>query len=170
MVLAAAVLATAPASATASKGDRQARPSPWQAVPDGPFTYPAGQVCPFELRGDVVEDGDWTSTFERYPDGRPRRQVVVGPLVFRVSNVETGRSVVRNFGGTTEVLLREDGATVYKAIGAIGVGIYEERDPHPPAAGFYLASGYTVLEIEADGTHRVPEATGPWENLCETLS
>jgi hypothetical protein len=111
------------------------------------------------------------STFQRYRDGRPRRQIIVGPLVYRVTNAESGKSVVRNFGGTTEALHREDGATVYKAIGAIGIGIHRDRDPHPPAPGFYLASGYTEVEIAADGAHRIPESTGPaWENLCETLA
>lgn len=70
----------------------------------------------------------------------------------------------------TEALYREDSATVFKAIGAIGIGIHLDRDPHPPAPGFYLASGYTEVEIAANGAHRILASLGPRENLCDTLA
>jgi hypothetical protein len=165
------VFAIGAAPSSAAPSPRSPRPSPWTLVPDSDFTYQAGQVCSFTVHATLVKDGDWVSTFERYGDGRPRRQIIVGPLVYRVTNAESGRSVVRNFGGTTEALYREDGAVVYKAIGAIGIGIHLDRDPHPPAPGFYLASGYTEVEIAANGAHRILASTGPpWENLCATLA
>lgn len=69
----------------------------------------------------------------------------------------------------TEALYREDSATVFKAIGAIGaIGL--DRDPLPPAPGFYLASGYTEVEIAANGAHRILASLGPRENLCDTLA
>jgi hypothetical protein len=165
VVLSVLLIGATPGSAAPS----HARPSPWKLVPDGNFTYEAGQVCAFAVQNDIVHDGDWVSTFEQYPDGRPRRQVIVGPLVYRVTNTVTGRSVVRNFGGTTEALHREDGATVYKAIGGIAIGIHRDRDPHPPAPGFYVNTGYTEVEIAANGAHRILVSVGPVENLCETL-
>lgn len=162
--------AAAPVRPGETAGSPSQRPSPWKLVPDGDFTYEAGQVCAFAVRNDIVRDGDWVSTFERNADGSPRRQVIVGPLVYRVTNTVTGRSVVRDFGGTTEALHRADGATVYRAIGAIAIGIHRDRDPHPPAPGFYLHTGYTEVEIAADGAHRVLVSVGPVENLCETLA
>jgi hypothetical protein len=103
------------------------------------------------------------------PQRQPLRQVVVGPLVYRSTNVATGESVVRDLGGTTELLLREDGAIVLRAIGAIGIGIQASRDPQE-TPGFYFEQGYTTVEILASGKLRILEATGPSENICTTLA
>lgn len=150
-------------------GPAHPRPTAWTSIQDGTIVYPAGETCPFELRLDVVRDEDWLSTFEWYANGEPRRQVVVGPLVYRLTNVATGESTIRDFGGTTELLLREDGAVVLRAIGAIGIGIQASRDP-TEMPGFYFEQGYTTVEILASGEHRILEATGPSENLCVTLT
>src|SRR3712207_5297096 len=98
-VMAIVALTAAPGSAAPTT---RHTPTPWTLVRDADFGYEAGQVCDFEVRATLLRDGDWVSTFAE----NPRRQIIVGPLVYRVTNTETGRSVVRDFGGTTEATLR----------------------------------------------------------------
>src|SRR5690242_9431998 len=68
----------------------------WVPTSTPPFDIPAGVVCPFEVKGDIVADNERMRTLAAYPDGSPRVQDFAGRLVIRFTNVGTGRSVVRD--------------------------------------------------------------------------
>ena len=143
--------------------------SPWTPSPSSDFELAAGTRCPFTLRGTVIADAEQIRTLETYPDGSPRVQEVVGLLIVRFTNVESGASVERNLTGTALVEFPEDGSFVLTLLGghmAIGV---PPSSPGGPAFLVFTGTGFS-LDLHTDGTRTITYGQGQVENICATLA
>jgi hypothetical protein len=150
----------APASASST--------SPWQRYHAQPFTQPAGDVCPFALHGDIVKDHELVRTLQTYPDGSPREQEFVGPLVIRFTNLSTGASVERNLTGTGYFFYEPDGTIRGRGLGHIAIGIHAVNTSPPP--GEYVLTGSFNFVLRPDGTRDFTIQGGTVEDLCDTLA
>ena len=137
--------------------------SPWQPFRAAGFDLPAGSRCPFELKGEVVNDRERIRTVE------PGRSEVKGLLVVRYTNVLTGESVVRNLNGDALIDQRADGSIARLTLvhGHLSVGL-GATDPGGPA--FLVLHGRDfVVDFAPGGTRTITFGAGSVENICETL-
>jgi hypothetical protein len=146
-----------------------AAPSPWSPLTTSGFELPAGTRCDFTLRGEVLEGKEQIRTLETYTDGSPRVQEIVGQLVIRYTNVDTGESVDRNLTGTALVIIEPDGSFTLSLVGghmAVGFGAGDE-----PSSSFliFTGAGHEVF-FAADGTRTASFGDGPVEDVCQTLA
>jgi hypothetical protein len=146
-----------------------AAPSPWSPLTTSPFELPAGTRCDFTLRGEVVQRKERIRTLESYPDGSPRVQEIVGQLVVRYTNVETGESVDRSLTGTALVTIEPDGSSTLSLVGGhMSVGFGEADEPSSSFLVF-TGAGHEVF-FAADGTRTASFGDGPVEDICQTLA
>ena len=155
----------------------QAEPAPRQAASDHgwspyrtpPFELAAGLRCPFALSGTPVRDRERIRTLATFSDGTPRIQEIVGPLVVRYTNVDSGRSVRRNLTGRALVTYGANGSFVVTLEqGHFAVGL-SATDPGGP--GFFILTGRGFrLAVAADGSRFLSLGAGRVENLCTTLA
>src|SRR5262249_60567131 len=98
-----AALAAAPVSA-----------KPPTKEPQGPVfaEFAAGEVCDFNLREESLDSRAKTITFDRR-DGA-FKQNLSGRLVERLTNLDTGASIVRNSSGPAKVFVNDVGHFVIK--------------------------------------------------------
>jgi hypothetical protein len=142
--------------------------SPWTRLEARSFELPAGSRCPFTLRSDVLADDERIRTLQTDPNGDPRLQEVVGLLLVRYTNVESGQSVERNLTGTALVEFPDDGGFVLTLVGghmAIGLPPTVEGGP---AFLVFTGTGLT-LDLNADGSRTITYGNGQVENICDTL-
>jgi hypothetical protein len=120
--------------------------------------WPAGTRCPFGLRGEVLRDRELIRTLSTHPDGSPDLEEIIGPLVFRLTNTETGRSVVRNLSGTGLLDHGTDGSFVLYLVGGhFGAGL-APGDPGGPAWLYFTGTGHALAQA-ADGSRTPSSAT-----------
>jgi hypothetical protein len=154
------VLTAGPAFATA--------PAPWSPLTTSNFEAPAGTRCEFTLRGEVLSGKERIRTLETYPDGSPRVQEIVGQLVVRYTNVETGESVDRNLTGTAYAIYEPDGSFTLSLVGGhMSVG-FAATDEEGPSFLIFSGAGHEVY-FATDGSRTVTFGDGPVEDVCETL-
>lgn len=163
---AAATAAPAPSAATATVA-APATAGGWQRFHAQSFTAAAGALCPFALHSQVLFDREYVRTTAAYPDGSPRVQQFVGPLVVRVTNQGTGRSVRRDLSARAVVRYAPDGSFDFQLDGPAAVG-FHPGDSQPP--GFYVLRGRHVVHFAKDGTRTLTLDQGSEENLCTTLT
>lgn len=154
------------ASPAAADGPPPGPPGAWQPYRAESFTAPAGTLCAFSLRSEVVLDEEWVRTTTA-PDGSLLRQEFVGPLVVRLTDVDTGASVKRSLSARAVAEYAPDGSFVLRIQGPAAVG-FHPGDSLPP--GYYLLRGRHTVRFAADGTRTVVLDRGPEEDLCATLS
>lgn len=164
VLLAIPVLLLTPPTAIAGGG------SPWSDTASGGFVAPAGLRCEFTLTSTVLSDRERIRTLTTYEDGTPRTQKVVGELVVRYTNEETGESVVRNLTGNGIFTWRQDGSLQELTLqgGHFGVG-FGAGDEAGPSYLVFTGAGHTVT-FDADGSRSVAYGSGPVEDICETLA
>jgi hypothetical protein len=164
VVLAAAMVAVTAGSATASarSGDG------WEPTSTPPFVIPAGDVCSFEVKGDIVRDREWMRTPATYPDGSPKVQDFRGVLVIRYTNTSNNKSVVRDATGTIRVYHLPDGTRISQLHGNNALPIKASNVGFP--GGDYITHGDFVVIRHPDGNREVPVQLGTMENLCQTLA
>ncbi|MGL5910700.1 MAG: hypothetical protein ACRCZP_11905 [Phycicoccus sp.] len=155
---------TASAGPTSDRGDDQPG---WERLVAAPFTSPAGDLCPFELRSEPVFDEVYTRITKTYPDGSPKRQEYSGPLVVRLTNTASGESVQRDLSGRAVATYAPDGSFEFRIQGPAAVGFRADRGDSLPT-GYYVLRGVHVVSFAADGTLTVDR--GAEENVCRTLS
>lgn len=142
-------------------------PGGWAPYRTDGFTRAAGELCPFALESRVAFDREFVRTTSTYANGDPKRQEYVGPLVVKVTNADTGRSVQRDLSARAVVTYDPDGAYAFDISGPVAVGFYDGDDL---PQGFYVLRGRHTVRFEADGSRRLVADHGREENLCETLS
>src|SRR5687768_1618520 len=108
LVLAATIVAVTALPAAAS-GPGGGGGGGWEPTSTPPFVIPAGDVCPFEVKGDIVRDRERMRTPAKYPDGSPKVQDFEGVLVIRYTNTSNHKSVVRDATGSIRVYYLPDG-------------------------------------------------------------
>jgi hypothetical protein len=165
----AAALVVAAALAPVGASAAEPGPSPWSPYQSADFEVPAGEVCAFGLRGEIVSDKERYRVAETYPDGSTRLEEWTGQLVIRYVNTDTGAAVERNLTGRGDFEYYPDGSWSLTAVGGhFGAGLHPGDEPHQ---GFYVVTGSQyVLHSDADGHRTLTSGHGTTENLCETLS
>jgi hypothetical protein len=157
------VLSLAPAAAPADK------PGPFMPFRAADFDLPAGARCPFALSGRVQVDRERIRTTQTNPDGTPRQQQVVGKLVVRYINMDSGASVDRNLTGNALIDHHPDGSFTFTLqSGHLAVGL-AATDPGGPAFLVLKGHGFSV-DFAASGLRTVHFGKGTVENICQTLA
>lgn len=164
-VAASSAAATAPSAASSMATGGNA--GGWERFHAESFTAAAGTLCPFTLHSEVLFDREYFRTTRTYSNGDPRTQEYVGPLVVRVVNKDTGKSVVRDLSGRAVLEYAPDGSYDFRIQGPAAVG-FHPGDSLPP--GFYVLRGEHVVHFAADGTRTMVLDRGSEENLCTTLA
>lgn len=166
-VLSALVLATGAAASPARAAGTSA-PGGWERYVAASFTAPAGTLCPFRLHSQVRFDEEYVRTTATYADGSPRTQEYVGPLVVRVTNRETGRSVRRDLSARAVVRYARDGGYDFELAGPAAVGFHPGDQGLRP--GYWVLRGQHTVHFAADGTRSLTVDEGTEEDLCRTLT
>jgi hypothetical protein len=163
------VSAFAAVPAVASDDGTGPRGGGWERLPAESFTSPAGDLCPFPLRSDPLFDQVHVRTTSTFPDGSPRRQEYAGPLVVRLTNLDSGESIVRDLGGRAVATYAEDGSYDFRITGPAAVGFRAYQGDSEPT-GFWVLRGLHTVRFAADTTRSVIVDRGPEENVCTTLA
>ncbi len=158
------VMVTAVPAAAAPKHDGGG----WVPTSTPPFVIPAGLVCSFEVKGDIVADHERMRTLATFPDGSPRVQDFEGLLVIRYTNTSTHRTVVRDATGSIRLYLLADGGKIWQFHGHNAVPVRATNTGFP--GGDYIFRGDFVAIDSPDHVREVPVQLGTAENLCETLA
>jgi hypothetical protein len=166
LVLAAVIVAVTavPAAASASRPGGGG----WEPTSTPPFVIPAGEVCSFEVKGDIIRDREWMRTPATYPDGSPKVQDFAGVLVIRYTNTSNHRTVIRDATGTIRVYHLPDGTRISQLHGHNAVPVKASNVGFP--GGDYITHGDFVVIRHPDGNREIPVQLGTMENLCETLA
>jgi hypothetical protein len=163
--LAAALLVLAvPAAASAHGSDDD----DWVPTSTPPFVVPAGVICSFEVKGDIVRDHERMRTLARFPDGTPRVQDFDGPLVIRFTNTSNHKSAVRDATGRVRAYYLGEGTVIWQIHGGAAIPVRATNVGFPP--GDYIVHGDYVLVIRPDRTKELPVQRGTTENMCTTLA
>ncbi len=121
-------------------------------VPNEPLPpefYPAGVVCDFDLTVEYLVDSGRTITFPPDDDGAVR-QLIVGRLVMRVTNEETGASSTQNVSGPGKFVY--DGEVLHITGGGPWLLYAFPGDAGGP--GMWLTKGKVSITIDLN--------TGTW--------
>lgn len=155
-------------SAIAAEPAAPARgPLGWHRYPYGPFTDPAGTVCRFTLRGEIVRQDVWYRTSDTYRDGDPRDQLFIGPLYIRYINPTNGKSLVANLSGSASVHYDTDGTQFWYVVGPFGLTFHPGNPYH--RSGEYVLGGLTELEIHPVLGPQIRYHRGLTRNVCTAL-
>jgi hypothetical protein len=162
LLLAAAMVAVTAVPAAAS--DRGG----WEPTSTPPFVIPAGQICTFEVKGDIVRDNEFMRTLATYPDGSPKVQDFKGLLVIRYTNTSNHKTIVRDATGTMRLIFLADGTRIFQLHGNNAVPIKLTNVGFP--GGDYIVHGDFVMIVHPDGNRELPVRLGRMENICQTLA
>jgi hypothetical protein len=139
---------------------------PWQSTYQGPITAPAGVVCPFAVTAEPVRQ-DLRVRYHYDSAGNVDGYEATGQLIGRITNTETGASVVRNLSGPGTVTFNPDGS--YDAVVSGDFLVFFLTQDNP-SNELLLFSGRTVLHGSPSGVKTLVSHSGHVENLCDTLS
>jgi hypothetical protein len=139
---------------------------PWEAIEQAAITAPAGYVCPFQVTAEPVRQ-DIRVRYHYDSAGNVDGYQATGQLFGRITNDETGASVVRNLSGPGTVTFYPDGS--YDAV-VSGDFLVFFVPQDSPSRQLLLLSGHTVLHGDANGVKTLASNSGQVENLCDTLA
>jgi hypothetical protein len=159
----AAMIAIAPTtSASAGSPVREYQPLPPRIV--------LHRVCPdFGIVADILVNEEYATTFSD-AQGDPVRTIVTGRLVVRLTNPDSGASIVRNISGPGETVFHADGSSTLRARGTWFLFYTEGQLGSGSRATSFINHGYIVLDNHADGTTTIRSTVGTSEDLCATLA
>jgi hypothetical protein len=163
--LVAAIFALA-LTAVATAADTDGSYGPWEPTYQGAITAPAGAVCPFSVTAEPVRE-DLRVRYHHDAAGEVDGYQATGQLIARITNNETGVSVVRNLSGPGTVTFNPDGS--YDAVAGGDFLIFFLAGDQP-ANQLLLLKGQTVLHGAPDGSKTLVSHSGTVENLCDTLA
>jgi hypothetical protein len=153
------LLGTAPEGAGMVGGG--GKPGPRELVDtDLPATFAAGVACDFQVTVSEVVNNEYSRTF---PSGS---MLITGRLVVRVTNDETGESVVRNVSGPGLVTTGPNSEEVLILRGPTLFPVFEGEDATGQVGVGMLVFHGTI--VFAGG--RLTSVSGSFEDLCDTLA
>jgi hypothetical protein len=150
-IAAIALLVIGVTATPASAGNR----TPFAPLPLKGIVVPAGALCPFTLKVKPVVSDEYIMTL---PDGTA---LITGALKVRLTNLDSGTSLVVNISGPTRV--SADGATLI----AYGPLLQPFFGDHPELIFFH---GRIVLSVDADGNATVVSQVGTSEDACALVA
>ncbi|WP_327290095.1 hypothetical protein [Streptomyces sp. NBC_01198] len=133
-----------------------------------PVDYPAGEVCAFAAHADFPVSDLTTRTWTDAA-GTPVFAIESGPLVMKVTNLATGKSVERDISGSGVVTYPDPDSFVLSG-NDWSAGFHTGDHPHNR---WIVASTYMSVKISTvAGTtsRRLLVLAGPYEDLCATLA
>jgi hypothetical protein len=133
-----------------------------------PFTVPAGQGCAFPLHGEPLIDQEVVKIFPPEPNGDVK-QIVTGRLVFELSNLDTGKSLVVNISGPVSAVIHPDGSIRADFGGRSGPFTFSPTDI-PPGPKAFINSGQIVFDVTPTGQFILVSQSGHEEDVCAPLS
>jgi hypothetical protein len=139
---------------------------PWEATYQGSISVPAGVVCPFAVSAEPVMR-HMEVRYHMTDGGTIDAYQVKGPLVARVTNTETGASLVRNLASFGTVTLNPDGS--YDALVTANFLSFF-LGGESPANELLLLTGRTVLHGSPTGVKTLVSTNGRSEDLCKMLA
>lgn len=169
IALALGLLALLPVTSALAHDHPQELPG-WEPAPFSSFTLAAGTFCPFTIQVDILRNDAIGAITKSFPDGTPEQQVLMGPQLIRLINVETGRSTETFLDGIQIFDYEGDGSFTLTNIGKNMVA-FLDGDNFP--AGFYFVDGYNVVQYTPTGTgysREMLSAIGVQTSYCQTLS
>lgn len=129
--------------------------------------FAPGEVCAFAVRQETTEISAKTITFDRH-DGA-FRQALSGRIVERITNLETGASVIRKSSGPAKVSINAAGHLEIKFGGSSVVPFFE--GDVTGATLLYITGGGATAEVGDDGFFFIRvDLPAHVEDLCATLA
>ena len=136
-----------------------------------PPTIRLRSVCP-DIRvivADILANTEVATTWSD-ANGDPVRTIVTGRLVVRLTNPDSGVSIVRNISGPGETVFHANGSTTLTATGSW----FNFYAPGQLGAGSaptsFLTHGRLVIDTDANGVSTIVSRTGTLEDVCATLA
>jgi hypothetical protein len=133
-----------------------------------PFTEAAGLACDFPLHGEPLIDQEVVTTFPPDANGDVK-QTITGRLVFELSNLDTGKSLVVNVSGPAFAVFHPDGSIRADFGGRSGPIVFFPTDI-PPGPKAFINSGRVVVDITPTGQFILVSQSGHEEDVCTALS
>lgn len=119
-----------------------------------PMTLGAGEPCSFAvLLAPTAPD---VSNFFVFSDGRIMGS---GPFVGTATNLDTGKTIKINEGGSFSVVQNSDGTTTITARGFVISSLFGT-----------ISSGHSVIELDAGGNVISSTFSGTERDLCAELA
>ncbi|HKT03676.1 MAG TPA: hypothetical protein VJT31_29465 [Rugosimonospora sp.] len=140
----------------------------WVPVSYPPYDAPAGLLCDFPVHWDVVVNHVRTKVVATYPDGSPQRQLAVGALFLRVSNVDTGARTLVDASGSAVITYGTDGSMVWFVVGPVIARIPAGSSNLP--RGMYTITGVYRVAFSPTGFKTITLVHGRIHNLCPDLA
>jgi hypothetical protein len=137
-------------------------------VNNQPFTVAAGQGCNFPLHGEPLIDQEVTKTFPPESNGDVK-VIITGRLVFELTNLDTGKSLVVNISGPVTAVFHPDGSVRADFGGLSGPIVFFPTDI-PPGPKAFINSGRLVVDITPSGQLILVSQSGHEEDVCAALS
>ena len=141
--------------------------SKWEPYRTSGFTAPAGLLCEFPLASEPLIDEERVAVLDTFDDGSPRKELYMGDLRVRYTNLDTGATVEVDLGGIAFVEYGADGSYVMTSIGPVGFG-FRPTDGYP--AGMWTFDGYHQVYTAPQRAYReVLVDHGTEHNVCTDL-
>jgi hypothetical protein len=129
--------------------------------------FAAGEVCAFPVRQETTDIKAKTIIFNRH-DGA-FREITTGRIVERITNLDTGASVIRKSSGPGKLSINAAGHLEIKFGGSSVVAFFE--GDVTGAGLLYMTGGGATFEIGDDGFFFVRvDLPAHVEDLCATLA
>lgn len=164
------LVAAAPAAAqTSTDGSAPVIPAnaKWKPYRTSGFTAPAGMLCAFPLASEPVLDEERVAVLDTFDDGSPRKEVYMGDLVVKYTNLDTGAAVEVDLSGTAFVEYGADGSYLMTTIGPVGFGF---RPTDGYSAGMWVLDGYHEVYTAPQRAFReIRVDNGTEHNICTDL-
>ncbi|MFI0895118.1 hypothetical protein [Streptomyces sp. NPDC020983] len=136
---------------------------------ESPRDYPAGEVCAFPTHTEFpVSDlrmRTWTDSA-----GTPVLAIEDGPLLMEVTNLDTGRSIVRDISGTGVITYPTPDS--YVLSGNDWSAAFHTTD-RPVHNRWIVASTFMSVKVSTAGgvtSRELLALSGPYEDICATLA
>ena len=131
------------------------------------FDFAAGLACSFELAGEPVISKEVVTTYPADANGDVKTEIT-GRLVARLTNVDTGTSIVRNLSGPVTIVIHPDGShsDEFRGIGLLS--LFPTDVPAGPTT--LIVYGRFTGTLSPSGQFTVTSLSGRTEDVCAELS
>jgi hypothetical protein len=150
-----------PMSASASKPVKE--PLPLPPVIELPGVCPGSGIV-----ADILANREQAKTWSD-ANGDPVRTITTGTLKVRLTDPDSGTSIMRNISGPGTTIFHADGSSTLTARGT-WFFFFFPGDLGPGSEPMSIInSGQIVIHTDPNGTQSIRSRTGTLEDVCKTL-
>ena len=124
-------------------------------------------VCSFPVQAEAIVNREFITTFTDQ-DGNITKQIISGRLVTRLTNLDTGESVVVNTSGPGQILFEGD-TVIFQGRGLGFLFFFPEQLGLGDPGLVIILKGTFTLTIAPDGTQTLSDVKGNVTDVCELL-